>query len=208
MGGGYSLDVALAEPDLAARRHQLRASGDRSRSNEEDPVADPWPLWRPGPGHHTGRCEELQQAMEKLGKKIDVKIYPDAGHAFENPKPTNKRYRADDAADAWQRTVRLPGRQLEKVGCRVLAHAFRERCFDRCSNRALCSASLTRVCVENSQSHIFYACRLAVLTGVIVLSRRRFISAIHEMGHGISTCQKVPLWLLCSQLFSILHSSL
>jgi carboxymethylenebutenolidase len=33
-----------------------------------------------------------------------VKIYPDAGHAFENPN--NKAgYRAADAADAWTRMV-------------------------------------------------------------------------------------------------------
>jgi carboxymethylenebutenolidase len=39
--------------------------------------------------------------MKKLGKKIDVKIYPEAGHAFENPN--NKAgYRA---ADAWKQTV-------------------------------------------------------------------------------------------------------
>jgi dienelactone hydrolase len=28
---------------------------------------------------------------------------PDAGHAFENPN--DKRYRADDAADVWKRTL-------------------------------------------------------------------------------------------------------
>jgi carboxymethylenebutenolidase len=42
--------------------------------------------------------------MKQLGKKIDVKIYDDAGHAFENPN--NKTgYRPDDAVDAWKRTV-------------------------------------------------------------------------------------------------------
>ncbi len=42
--------------------------------------------------------------MKQLGKKIDVNIYDDAGHAFENPN--NKTgYRPDDAADAWKRTV-------------------------------------------------------------------------------------------------------
>jgi carboxymethylenebutenolidase len=39
-----------------------------------------------------------------LGKSVEVKIYPDAGHAFENPNNKNG-YRAEDAADAWQRTV-------------------------------------------------------------------------------------------------------
>ena len=31
-------------------------------------------------------------------------IYPDAGHAFQNPN-NKSGYRADDTADAWQRTV-------------------------------------------------------------------------------------------------------
>jgi carboxymethylenebutenolidase len=47
---------------------------------------------------------KFEAALKKLGKKIEVKIYPDAGHAFENPN--NKAgYRPDDAADAWKRTV-------------------------------------------------------------------------------------------------------
>jgi carboxymethylenebutenolidase len=55
----------------------------------------------------------FQAAMEKLGKKIDVKIYPNAGHAFENPN--NKTgYRAEDAADAWQRTVAFLTATLKK----------------------------------------------------------------------------------------------
>jgi len=41
-------------------------------------------------------------ALKKLGKPADIKIYPDAGHAFENPD--NKAgYRAEDTADAKQR---------------------------------------------------------------------------------------------------------
>ena len=42
--------------------------------------------------------------MDKLGKKIDVTIYPDAGHAFENPN-NKDGYRPADAADAWSKTV-------------------------------------------------------------------------------------------------------
>lgn len=42
--------------------------------------------------------------MKELGKSVDLKIYPDAGHAFQNPN--NKTgYRAEDTADAWNRTV-------------------------------------------------------------------------------------------------------
>ena len=48
--------------------------------------------------------KKFGETLDRLRKKVEIKIYPDAGHAFENPN--NKTgYRADDAADAWQRTV-------------------------------------------------------------------------------------------------------
>ena len=54
-----------------------------------------------------------RQRWKKLGKKIEVKIYPDAGHAFENPN--NKQgYRPEEAADAWQRTVAFLAGTLKK----------------------------------------------------------------------------------------------
>ncbi|HZQ69530.1 MAG TPA: dienelactone hydrolase family protein [Terriglobales bacterium] len=47
---------------------------------------------------------QFERQMKQAGKKIKIVIYPDAGHAFENPN--NKAgYRASDAADAWKRTV-------------------------------------------------------------------------------------------------------
>ena len=51
--------------------------------------------------------------MEQAGKKIEVKIYPDAGHAFENQN--NKQgYRPEDAADAWQLTTAFLAKNLKK----------------------------------------------------------------------------------------------
>ena len=48
-----------------------------------------------------------------MGKTIDVHIYPDAGHAFQNPD--NKAgYRAQDAADAWSRTLEFLAANLKK----------------------------------------------------------------------------------------------
>ena len=41
-------------------------------------------------------------SMKSLGKSVDAKIYPDAGHAFENPNNT-QGYRPEDANDAQQR---------------------------------------------------------------------------------------------------------
>jgi carboxymethylenebutenolidase len=51
--------------------------------------------------------------MKQQGKKIEIKIYDDAGHAFENPN--NKTgYRAADAEDAWKRTVSFLAENLKK----------------------------------------------------------------------------------------------
>ena len=47
---------------------------------------------------------QFEKQMKALGKSVEIKIYPDAGHAFENPD--NKTgYREADAKDAWDRTI-------------------------------------------------------------------------------------------------------
>jgi carboxymethylenebutenolidase len=113
MGGGYSLDAALAEPHLAA-----------TVINYGHLATDPLELKKinaPILGLFGGQdrgitpddVKKFQQAMEQLGKKIEVKIYPDAGHGFENPN--NKAgYRPEDTADAWQRTVDFLAATLKK----------------------------------------------------------------------------------------------
>ena len=113
MGGGYALDTALAEPDLAA-----------DVINYGHLATDPDELKKihaPVLGLFGGQdrgitpddVKKFEAAMEKAGKKIEVKIYPDAGHAFENPN--NKQgYRADDAADAWARTVAFLAASLKR----------------------------------------------------------------------------------------------
>jgi carboxymethylenebutenolidase len=68
-------------------------------------------------GHHRGiQLEDLkkfEQSMKQLRKKVEIVIYPNAGHAFENPN--NKAgYRPDDAADAWERTVKFLADSLGK----------------------------------------------------------------------------------------------
>lgn len=52
------------------------------------------------------------EALDQMGKKIEIKIYDHAGHAFENPN--GERYRAADAADAWKRTLDFLETTLKK----------------------------------------------------------------------------------------------
>ena len=113
MGGGYALDVALQEPDLAATvinyghlatdpeaLKKINASilglfGGQDRGITPDDV------------------HKFEQQLKQLGKKVEIKIYDDAGHAFENPN-NKDGYRAADAADAWQRTVDFLALTLQK----------------------------------------------------------------------------------------------
>jgi carboxymethylenebutenolidase len=48
-----------------------------------------------------------------MGKRVEIKIYSDAGHAFENPN-NKEGYRAEDAADAWKRTLTFLADTLKK----------------------------------------------------------------------------------------------
>ena len=113
MGGGYSLNVALAEPTLAA-----------TVINYGHLATDPGALQKIHAailGNFGGKdqgippedVKKFEDALKKDGKQVDIKIYPDAGHAFENPN--NKGgYRPEDAADAWQRTVTFLNDTLKK----------------------------------------------------------------------------------------------
>ena len=113
MGGGYSLDVALQEPTLAAtviNYGHLATDADAMKKINA-------PILGSFGGQDQGitpdDVHKFEAGMKQLGKTIDVKIYDDAGHAFENPN--NKGgYRADDAADAWKRTVDFLAMTLKK----------------------------------------------------------------------------------------------
>jgi carboxymethylenebutenolidase len=55
----------------------------------------------------------FEAALKKDGKNADIKIYDDAGHAFENPN-NKEGYKAADAEDAWQRTTSFLEKNLKK----------------------------------------------------------------------------------------------
>ena len=54
---------------------------------------------------------ELERKLKELGKDVQVKIYPDADHAFFNDARPEV-YNAGAAADAWQRTVEFLRKNL------------------------------------------------------------------------------------------------
>src|SRR3984893_1113949 len=113
MGGGYSLDVALQEPTLAADviNYGHLATDPESLKKINAPILGLF--GGQDQGIPPDDVRKFEAAMKQQGKKIDVKIYDDAGHAFENPN--NKTgYRPDDAADAWKRTVSFLAENLKK----------------------------------------------------------------------------------------------
>jgi len=113
MGGGYALNVALAEPTLAATviNYGHLATDTDALKKINAPI-----LGLFGAQDHgitPDDVHKFEQSLKQLGKKIEVKIYDDAGHAFENPN-NKDGYRADDAADAWKRTVNFLASELKK----------------------------------------------------------------------------------------------
>lgn len=115
MGGGYALDVALDEPTLAADvinyGHLVTDSAEIKKINA--------PILGLFGGLDQGitpdDVHKFEAAMKQQGKKVEIKIYDDAGHAFENPDNKNTPgYRPPDAADAWQRTITFLAEYLKK----------------------------------------------------------------------------------------------
>jgi len=106
MGGGYSLQTALLEPGLAATviNYGHLATEPENLQKINAPILGIF--GGQDRGIPVEDVKKFEAALQGMGKKVEIVIYPDAGHGFENPN--NKTgYRADDAADAWQRTVKF-----------------------------------------------------------------------------------------------------
>jgi len=113
MGGGYSLDVALLEPQLAADviNYGHLASDEATLKKINAPILGLFGAQDRGiPPEDVKKFGEM---LDKMGKKADITIYPDAGHAFENPN-NKEGYRPQDAADAWSKTVAFLASTLKK----------------------------------------------------------------------------------------------
>jgi carboxymethylenebutenolidase len=113
MGGGYALDVALQEPTLAAAviNYGHLATDTEALKKINAPILGLFGAQDKGITHED--VQKFERTMKQLGKKIEMKEYDDAGHAFENPN--NKQgYREADALDAWKRTTDFLSATLKK----------------------------------------------------------------------------------------------
>ena len=113
MGGGYSLDVALQEPTLAAaviNYGHLAADADSIKKINASVLGI---FGGQDRGIPVDDVKKFEQELKQHGNKVEILIYPDAGHAFENPN-NQAGYRAADAADAWKHTTSFLAATLKK----------------------------------------------------------------------------------------------
>ncbi len=99
MGGGFALQLAIAEPALKAVAINYGALATDKASLAKIHAAVLGNFGGKDQGIPPQAVDAFKTTMQSLGKPVDTKIYPDAGHAFENPN-NHAGYRPDDAADA------------------------------------------------------------------------------------------------------------
>src|SRR5580693_35471 len=104
MGGGLSLQLAIHQPRLAAC--VVNYGSLPTDPNDIQQIMAPvlGNFGADDKGITPADVNAFDKTMKGMNHRIDVKIYPGAGHAFENPNNTNG-YRPEAAADAWKRTI-------------------------------------------------------------------------------------------------------
>lgn len=114
-GGGWSMQTALLLPDKidATVIYYGRLVTDPAKL---EPVKGPILGFFGGLDTSIPQSDidAFQATLKKLGKSVEVHVYPDAHHAFANPSGT--RYNAAAADDAWKHTVSFLNEHLEPAG--------------------------------------------------------------------------------------------
>ena len=113
MGGGYSLNLAVNDPKLkvAVINYGHLASDDATLKKINAAILGIF--GGQDKGIPVADVKKFESQLKALGKTVEIHIFPDAGHAFQNPN--NKQgYRADDAAAAWKITTDFLAKYLKK----------------------------------------------------------------------------------------------
>jgi carboxymethylenebutenolidase len=113
MGGMYSLALATEEPRLAAvvAYYGAPPTDSGAIARIKAPVLGNYGAEDKGPSPE--QVKAFEAALKKVGKTVDIKIYPGAGHAFANPNNPWGGYREATAKDAWSRTVAFFAKYLK-----------------------------------------------------------------------------------------------
>jgi carboxymethylenebutenolidase len=113
MGGGYSLDLALNDPKLAAAVINYGHLATDPASIAKIHAAILGNFGGLDQGIPPADVRKFEAELKQAGKQADIKIYDDAGHAFENPN--NKTgYKPEDTQDAMRRTDQFFASNLKR----------------------------------------------------------------------------------------------
>jgi len=115
MGGGYAALLAVADPSLRAVVINYGSLPTDPASLAKIHAAVLGNFGEQDRGITPTDVQAFETAMRSLNKTVDVKEYPDAGHAFENPNNT-QGYRPADARDAAQRYDKFLASYLKEGG--------------------------------------------------------------------------------------------
>jgi len=111
MGGGYALQLAIASPSLRAVAINYGSLATDKAALGQIHAAVLGNFGGQDRGIPPDAVHAFEAAMQSLGKPVDAKIYPLAGHAFENPNNASG-FRPADAADALARIDSFLGSTL------------------------------------------------------------------------------------------------
>jgi carboxymethylenebutenolidase len=111
-GGGFALQLAIAAPNLKAVAINYGALATDPAALAKIHAAVLGNFGAQDRGIPPDAVHAFEASMQSLGKPVNVKIYPDAGHAFENPNNTTG-YKPADAADALARIDTFFHKELE-----------------------------------------------------------------------------------------------
>ncbi len=103
MGGGYALDLAIADPKLkvAVINYGHLASDDATLKKIHAAILGIF--GGQDRGIPVTDVRKFETRLTALNKKVTIHIFPDAGHAFENPN-NQQGYRNGDAEQAAKMT--------------------------------------------------------------------------------------------------------
>lgn len=104
MGGGFSIQLAIHDPRLRACVINYGALPTDPNDLQQIGAAVLGNFGADDHGITVADVEAFKKAMTNAQKLFEVKVYPGAGHGFENPN-NKDGYRPESAADAWMRTT-------------------------------------------------------------------------------------------------------
>src|SRR5215469_4070698 len=110
MGGGYALNLAIADPRLKAAVINYGHLATDDATLKKINAAILGIFGGQDKGITPADVNKFESQMKALGKTVEIHSFPNAGHAFQNPN--DQRYRADDAAEAWKLTVAFLAKYL------------------------------------------------------------------------------------------------